>query len=66
MRAWKVFPVEGKPEWLEVQLNKIQRDGFEIHTIMPKSFGFLVVAFMDQPFSQPPTRPASGATAGVA
>jgi hypothetical protein len=64
MRAWKVFEVEGKPTQLEIKLNQIQQDGFDILSVSPKSFGFMVIAFMDKPFSQPPTRPQSGATAG--
>jgi hypothetical protein len=51
MRAWKVFEVKGKP----VQL-KIQKDGFEIFTVTPASFGFLVIAFMDQSNIQPPSQ----------
>ena len=58
MRAWKVFEVEGKPTHIELRLNQIHKDGFEIFGVLPKSFGFMVIAFMDQPYSQPPTHPA--------
>ena len=53
MRAWKVFEVKGKPAQLEIDLNKIQKDGFEILTVTPASFGFLVIAFIDQSSSAP-------------
>ena len=49
MRAWKVFEVKGKPTQLEIELNKIQKDGFEILAVNAASFGFLVIAFLDQP-----------------
>jgi hypothetical protein len=49
MRAWKVFSFEGKPLQLEIELNRVQKLGFTIYTIMPKSFGFLIIAFMDPP-----------------
>jgi hypothetical protein len=53
MRAWKVFEVEGKPVQLEIKLNQIQQDGFNVLSVAPKSFGFLVIAFMDQSSSAP-------------
>ena len=53
MRAWKVFEVKGKPVQLEIDLNNIQKDGFEILTVTPASFGFLVIAFIDQSSSAP-------------
>ena len=56
MRAWKVFEVKGKPVQLEIDLNKIQKDGFEIFTVTAASFGFLVIAFMDQSNIQPPSQ----------
>lgn len=47
MRAWKVFPITAKVAELDIHLNKIEQAGFTIHTILPGSFGFTVITFMD-------------------
>lgn len=49
MRAWKTFKAEGKLADLELLLNKdIEKNGFTVFSIFPRSFGYDVVAFIDK------------------
>jgi hypothetical protein len=47
MRAWKVETVRGDSFELERHLNMFQGRGFQVHTILPASFGFMIVMYMD-------------------